>query len=313
MNAVPDMTATSAMLADRITDLIVLLTEMEPTNKSGDRWRFRSKGSLSVAIAGRRRGQWYDFEAGQGGDALALVAHLRGIPLRDAWAWALSWLGSAADYPAVRRPPGVLERKDTSPQARRLWMERQEAAGTIVEVYLASRGLRLPASAPLGFHPRCYHDDTGKRMPAMLALMTDPLTGVEAGVHRTYLRPDGSGKIDGIAKKFLGRAGVIRLVPEDEIGAGLGIAEGIETALSATQLIGWGPVWACGSAGGIARFPVLDTIETLTIFADADDGGASVKAARQLARKWTEAGREVQISIPPDGTDWNDAARWVAT
>ena len=39
-------------------------------------------------------------------------------------------------------------------------------------------------------------------------------------------------KADGQAKMMLGTAGVIRLVPDEEVTTGLGLAEGIETALS---------------------------------------------------------------------------------
>ena len=98
------------------------------------------------------------------------------------------------------------------------------------------------------------------------------------GVHRTFLVSDGSGKAPvAKPKMMLGTAGVIRLA--ELLGAGLGLAEGIETALSCTQLIGWGPVWAAGSRGMIERFPLLADM-TLNIFADADDSGEGLKAAR---------------------------------
>jgi hypothetical protein len=77
---------------------------------------------------------------------------------------------------------------------------------------------------------------------------------------------------------MLGGAGVIRLVPEEDVATGLGLAEGIETALAVMQRAGWSPVWAANSAGAMDRFPVLPGIESLTIFADAD--GAGIKAAR---------------------------------
>ena len=75
--------------------------------------------------------------------------------------------------------------------------------------------------------------------------MTDPVTGKPCGIHRTYLERDGRGKaaIDG-PRRMLGAAGVIRLA--DPSAEGLGLAEGIETALSCMQTIGWGPVWAAG-------------------------------------------------------------------
>ena len=107
---------------------------------------------------------------------------------------------------------------------------------------------------------------------------------------------------------MLGPAGVIRLA--EPISADLGLAEGIETALSCMQVFGWGAVWAAGNSGNMSKFPVLDGY-TLTIFADADDKGGGLRAARACAARWNAAGREVQIKIPRRGEDWNDAARRV--
>ena len=141
----------------------------------------------------------------------------------------------------------------------------------------------------------------------MLALMTDAETNKPCGVHRTFLSPDGTGKADFKPNKMmLGRAAnaVIRLTPDVEVTCGLGIVEGIENGLS-ILCIGWSPVWAALSSGGIAHFPVLSGIESLTIFADHDKAGQD--AAKKCARRWTRAGREVTIRTPSkSGTDWND-------
>ncbi|MBL6082483.1 toprim domain-containing protein [Belnapia sp. T18] len=279
--------------------------------------RFGNRGSLSVVIGGPEPGRWYDHEAGKGGDAVALVAHLRRCTMREAYRWSLDWLGVSARErrrPAQRRPqrpperprqPSEEERRRAA-LARRIWTEAAPAAGSLVERYLASRGLSLPADAPLRFHPTCRRG--AERLPAMVALMTDPATGEPRGVHRTFLLPDGSGKVESDAKMMLGAAGVIRLVPDEEVAACLGIAEGIETSLALMQRFGWTPVWAAGSAGGIASFPVLAGIEALTIFPDADDSGASLKAARQCAGRWRAEGREVRHIAPPAGADFADLA-----
>jgi putative DNA primase/helicase len=195
--------------------------------------------------------------------------------------------------------------KDTQPFARAIWRESVPAAGTLVEAYLRSRGLVLPRRAPLRFHPECRRGE--ERLPAMIALMTNPATGEPCGIHRTFLRPDGSGKAVGQAKMMLGDAGVIRLVPDEEVTYGLGLAEGIETALSVMQGAGWSPVWACGSAGAISAFPALPGIEALTIFADADAAGD--KAARSCAERWVEGGKEVTIHRASEGRDWNDIGK----
>ncbi|TDH59808.1 hypothetical protein E2C06_25535 [Dankookia rubra] len=189
---------------------------------------------------------------------------------------------------------------------RSLWHEAGEPAGTLVEAYLGSRGLALPADAPLRFHPCAWRNRVGGPPgPAMMALMTSPETGSPCGVHVTYLQPDGQGKSPSArAKVMLGTAGVICLTPGAEVTLGLGLAEGIETALATVQRTGWRPVWAAASAGGIRRFPVLPGIECLTVFADADEAG--MEAARACCRRWTVAGREARVLAPPTG-DWDDA------
>jgi hypothetical protein len=143
----------------------------------------------------------------------------------------------------------------------------------------------------------------------MLALMTNPATGEPCGVHRTFLARDGNGKAPGPlpAKMMAGAAGVVRLVPDEDVTMGLGIAEGIETSFSVMQGYGWRPVWAATSAGMIRTFPVLPGIEALTLFADAD--GAGITAAEACAERWAEAGREVEVIAPPAGFDFNDTLR----
>ena len=164
----------------------------------------------------------------------------------------------------------------------------------------------MPLDAPLRFHPAAWRNAAfGPRGPAMLALMTDPATAEPAGLHVTYLRADGTGKAAGERPKvMLGHAGVVRLEPDEGVTLGLGIAEGIETALSVAEVFGWRPVWAASSAGAIARFPVLAGIEVLTIFADGDQAG--LEAARNCCARWSAAGREARVLVAPPGTDFND-------
>ena len=103
--------------------------------------------------------------------------------------------------------------------------------------------------------------------------------------------------------------GAIKLSPDEDVTEGLGVCEGIETGLSILAA-DWAPVWALGTAGNIAAFPVLPGIEALTIFGDNDDhkGSAGEKAAQGCAERWRSAGREVNIRIHKDaGCDWNDA------
>ncbi|NKC33385.1 hypothetical protein [Falsiroseomonas selenitidurans] len=94
MTASHDIPTVNWLLAERMTELAQKLAG-EPTSRSRDEWRFRSKGSLAVIVAGPKRGSWHDYEAGTSGDPLGLVAHLLRNPKRDAYAWALAFLGDA--------------------------------------------------------------------------------------------------------------------------------------------------------------------------------------------------------------------------
>jgi putative DNA primase/helicase len=322
MTARLNIASVNTLLGERMGDLARELVGADPTERRRDEWRFRRKGSLAVMVGGPRRGLWHDFECGCGGDPLGLVAHLRRTTMREAFRWALAWLGAlpgdVARPDALRpvEPPYARPEASDAPDLRHrwsvnlgrsLWREATpaDAPGSLVPVYLAVRGLAWEPDAPIRFHPRAWRNAKyGSSGPAMVALMTLPETGEPCGAHVTYLRPDGTGKAEGERNKImLGAAGVIRLVPDTEVTMGLGLAEGIETALAAMQGAGWRPVWAATSAGAMDRFPVLPGVEALTVFADAD--GPGMDAARACCRRWADAGREGRILAPPAG-DWDD-------
>jgi len=283
-----------------------------PTFRSRIENRWGRRGSLALAIAGERAGQWYCHESGTGGDLLGLIQRVKRCDFRDALAWARAFLGEAqpSREPSPAKPPPGPD--DAAPSAtldlaRRLWRGAVPAAGTLVETYLAHRGLRLGPRMPLRFHLHVWRNRAnGPPGPAMLALMTHPERNEPVGVHVTYLRADGHGKADGPAAKVMfGRRGVIRLSPDEEVTLGLGIAEGIETSVAVMQRLDWRPMWAATCAGAVASFPVLPGLDAITIFSDFDPAG--MRAAEACARRWSEAGREATIWSPERG-DWRDAA-----
>ena len=219
---------------------------------------------------------YHCYGCGTHGDAFDWLMKRCGITFRQ----AVELLGGRRPQPTKASVGTAVHKAHregalTVRRVMRVWDQAMDATSTIVKSYLASRGgLLVPDGAPIRFHPRCQRgpiDLPGgpEHWPAMVALMTDALTGQPVGVHRTFLLPDGSGKAPTTArgkvklrpKMVLGHWGVIRLTPDDQIGRGLAIAEGIENALTASQLIGWGPVWAAGCRGGIANFPVLTWLE----------------------------------------------------
>lgn len=208
-------------------------------------------------------------------------------------------------------PPRTLKAPpicDNAPFAQRLWSQTRPISDTLAECYLASRGIAasFDISRVVRFHPDCPFG-RGVRHPCMVALFRHVHTDAPVAIHRTALTKDGK-KID---RKWLGncRNAAIKLSPDADVGEGLGVAEGVETALSVMRA-GWRPIWALGSATSIARFPVLAGIESLTIFADHDPPG--IAAASACAERWQAAGREVRITCPQASySDFNDGSQHV--
>jgi putative DNA primase/helicase len=244
-------------------------------------------------------------------DQLTVIASLKDLGF---WFDATRLSESEQERFAKQRRARERERQRRAAFCERVWRKTWAAAlpavNSPIRNWLQMRGIALSSEAvdglPLRWAPHCpLGRDTA---PAMVALMTGAVSGTSCGIHRTFLAPDGGAKaFSENSRMMLGKAGVIRLSPDEVIGAGLGIAEGIETALS-IMAVGWRPIWAVGSLEGMRRFPILPGVECLTIFADPKTH--EVAGARACADRWAEAGREVILRIPRGG-DWNDVLkRW---
>ena len=191
---------------------------------------------------------------------------------------------------------------DRTTSALRLWNEAVGSEGTLVEIYLRSRGLTLAAPMTLRFHPALKHP-TGGTWPAMVALVTGGTDGEPLAIHRTFVTKDGSGKAPVSPQKMmLGpcRGGVVRL---GDVGDTVMVGEGIETCLAAMQATGQ-LGWAALSTSGLRALTLPEDVVDVVVLADGDDPGEA--AARACARRWSREGRSVRIARPPVGQDFND-------
>jgi hypothetical protein len=177
------------------------------------------------------------------------------------------------------------------------------ANATLVQTYLAGRGIDLPVPVSLRFHGGLKHP-CGGIWPAMVALVTRGTDAEPLAIHRTYLARDGSGQAPVDPQKMmLGscRGGAVRLA---DAGSGpLMVGEGIETCLAAMQATGH-PAWAALSTSGLRALDLPDYVRDVIVLADGDANGEA--AARACALRWTRQGRRVRIARPPQGMDFND-------
>jgi len=208
------------------------------------------------------------------------------------------------DRASLAMPPAKPKR-DNRGLATRLWLASRPIAGTIAETYLRARGLDGPYPRVLRFNPTTIlGSGANKRiMPALIAAIENDV-GVVA-VQRTFLDPlDILHKPIAKPKVSLGLLGgaAIRLAPASEE---LGLAEGIEDALTAMQWFGT-PTWALGGVERLALVDIPERVRRVIVYSDR-----GVAAERLLEKAWDHLaanGREVVDRPPPEPFgDWNRA------
>lgn len=337
-----------AVLQSRVE---ILARELLPDGRrAGKYWMAKNPSrddarptSFWVALSGVP-GSWRDEATGQKGDILGLIQLCLGCDFKGALDWARGWLG-LADMPAhvvaqARTKVAELSARDAEHEAYQLAEKRKRAFGSwlhanekingsIVDTYLASRGITLAA---LASPPRALryatrkHIESGQFLPVMMACMTGPDSQVWA-VHQTFLAPDGRGKADVTPQRKMWPSysgAVIRLArgetgmtPGEAAKHGLldtlclceGIEDGLSIALACPEL----RVWATGSLGNLAHVTVPECAAEVIVCADNDWGKAQ---AEKLLRSGIEAlgrqGRQVRVWRSPVGKDANDALRGVA-
>lgn len=199
--------------------------------------------------------------------------------------------------------------KDTSrrDKAIRLFNSGSRLRGTEGEQYLNSRGIfEMPKGGIVWGYAQ------GKQ--CMLALATTEFSEPRQ-MHCTFIQ--GGQKIEGTARKMFSLAPkdnmdqdvteplAIKLFQSDDI---LGIAEGIETALSAKQLYGI-PTWSVMNATFMKRFRAPTGVKTLYLYADNDANLTGLAAAMECARANLLCSNDVVKVVVtwPDGVnDFND-------
>ena len=267
-----------------------------PLCEGKDRFRFDDKdggGSFFCTHCG----------AGYG---VKLVMLRLGLEFVDAVKEIEKVLGSSpAEQPRRGRTP---EQKLES--LKRTWNAGEPVSlGNPAGAYLLRRiGLTITDPRVLRYSPRVAYKDADKTSfhPALLALVLD-VQGNPVNIHRTYLREDGC-KADLPEPKrtmegTLPPGCAVRLASRYE--ADLGIAEGIETAMSVSRLFGI-PTWAALNENRLQSWVPPPGVR-VWIFGDNDRNFVGQAAAYGLAKRLRHEKRLVEVRIPEDqGQDWND-------
>ncbi len=283
-------------------------------------------------------------------DGFALLMWLNGWDFRQCLNAVGDYLGVAKEEPGYRQekpaprrpytpPPwlrGVaaeMERKAARERAYRarlrgriakLWnacVPFSDAAAEPMRLYFGKRrlpsliradNLRFAAAMP-------YYDGDGRetgKFPAIVCAVRDPAGGLVT-LTRTYLAMNGEKAAVGSPRKMmpvptglnLGGAAVRLGKPTRGV---LGVAEGLETALSAYR-VSRVPVWSTVNAMLMRRVEIPAGVHTVLVWADKDRSLTGQKAANALKTRLEKGGVKVVILLPEapiapgaKGIDWND-------
>jgi putative DNA primase/helicase len=236
------------------------------------------------------KGTWICNKCGSG-DGAELVKRVKGVGFKEAAKMIEGVAGTVANRPSPT--PNAVDMA----KLNRVWNEAELISlNDDVGQYLYKR-----CGIDRNF-PNCLR--VWKRS-TMLALITDA-RGERASLQRIRVGSDGrsinkmlmAGKLpEGVSVKL-----------HKPSPQGLGIAEGIETALSASILFDV-PVWAAISAPLLKKWRPPMGVQKVIIFGDNDENFTGQEAAYALARSLS-GDVEVEVKLPSiPGWDWNDVHR----
>ena len=278
-----------------------------PVCKGGvDRFRWDNKEG---------KGTWICSKCGAG-NGVQLVMKLKGLEFKQ----AAEFIESILPKTEVKLPEAAGRSKGAQAEAmRRLWTKARLLDGNdIASRYLGNRGISLRDEQTCLRHIDALPYWNGKGASVgvyggMLAKFVSP-DEKWATLHKTYLEEPGvKAKVEKPRMLMPGgmpQGGAVRLGPVCEV---MGIAEGIETALSAANLYDV-PVWAALSANSLVRWEPPEGCKHVIVFGDRDESFTGQMASYELAHKLVARSKyHVEVRLPwlegRTNIDFNDVLR----
>ena len=252
----------------------------------------------------RNQGDWICSQCGKG-DGFDLIAKIKNIPIREAFQLIEPLISTAPVKETFNKPV------DGRLGAEKLWKSTISVnEGSPVWSYLTTRLNGFYPSKAIREGQATHPSDKGRSYFIMAAKVTDS-DGHGVSVHKTYIMPDGQ-PASVSPRKMLTSGSIppgsaVRLT---EPARHMGIAEGIETAMSAHILFGV-PTWSGINATMLKSFNPPKICNFLTIFADNDVNFTGHSAAYDLARrlKMTNPDLKIEVQVPSQIGDWNDVLK----
>ena len=237
-----------------------------------------------------RRGYWYCNQCGVG-DGIEFVKRMVGGDFKT----AAKLIETVVETATVYKPKPYDEARRRG-ELNAIWGGGVPITATCpAGRYLAARGLPPPLT--------CTALRWSEDLKAMIAKVTGA-DGVPVTVQQTFINGDAE-KVT--RKTFWGKHPIGSAVRLMDVADTIGIAEGVETAMSASILFAV-PVWAALDANHLAKWVPPAGIKRVMIFGDSDRSYTGQAATYALAQTLRAADLDVSVHVPVVG-DWNDELR----
>lgn len=305
----------------------------EPKKVSGDTWRYGSKsGSLVVTMQGEKRGLWHDFQTGEGGSLLNLIAKEYGHSSLDSFAQTLdvaaSLLGlsdamktsltdkkvstkSPHEQQATKAVGFTPKQLNSIAFAQKIVSDSVPIKGTLAEQYLREHR-KITTSLPdqLRFHPGLYSKANQATMPAMIAVATNEHGAVQA-VQATFLDlvTANKAKVEVVKQSFGPTKGALVWLQQGKAAAPMMCAEGVETSLSLKEADADKAIVVTLGASNLLN---IKTSASSVVLALDNDGNnpATKEILNNAIRRLQEQGKSVYTQQPVKlNTDFNDVLK----
>lgn len=252
-----------------------------------DRFRFEPESE---------RGSYICSHCGAG-TGIHLLSQFLNVNHAEAWKKVENVIGTAIVFAKKQ------EEKDRSKFILEL-LKRSHVAlrNENVMQYLQNRGITKPS-------PLLLASDTGPGTSLMIARFAK--SSKLQGLHVTYIRDGQKDSTVEVQKRMYAKnkgslIGSAIYLHELQGRNKIILAEGIETALSASELFGL-PAWATGSAGLLEAVDLPDRITDVMICGDNDESFTGHASAYILAKRLKDQKKNVKVVFPDMvGKDWND-------
>lgn len=292
----------------RIT-LSSIIGQNVPLKRNGQDWfgkcPFHNERSASFSV-NDKGGFYHCFGCGAHGDILDWWQATDGLSFAEACNRLRELAGIVSTNAVAKSPGRNLDDRAIRNQelASEIWASSLPITGTLADTYLRSARMIGLEELPgvLRFHDGLQPNPRSPQTwPAMIAAVSND-KGSLVAIQRTFLAIDGLGKAPMDApKRSLGPVGqgMVKLAPAMQT---IGIAEGVETGLSAMELFRL-PVW-CALGSNLAKIELPPNIRNVVIF--ADQGKAGLLAAQKAFATFRRQDKNVALRLPQHGDDWND-------